>query len=140
MAQVPSVCTMANLPLHRPQEKMKQASEFDVVVTTYEMLSSEANFFKRRFLWELVIVDEGHRLKNEKSQLSQKLKQASRGCRLPHSLLGSRLKRASGLQTRMATPVQTILSKFTSNTPTRSRPSGLQRSLWSQDHETSTVG
>lgn len=57
---------------------MKDLADFDVVVTTYEMLSAEANFFNRRFLWQLVIVDEGHRLKKDKSQLSENLKQASR--------------------------------------------------------------
>lgn len=65
---------LACVPPQR-QEEIKDLMEFDVVVTTYEMLSAEANFFKRRFLWQLVIVDEGHRLKNDKSQLSQKLKQ-----------------------------------------------------------------
>lgn len=56
---------------------MKEESGFDIVVTTYEMLTAEADFFNHDFLWQLVIVDEGHRLKNDKSQLSQKLKQAS---------------------------------------------------------------
>lgn len=58
------------------QKEMKDLADFDVVLTTCEVLSAEANFFKKRFLWQLVIVDEGHRLKNDKSQLSQKLKQA----------------------------------------------------------------
>lgn len=56
---------------------MKDVTDFDVAVTTYEMLSAESDFFKRRFLWQLVIVDEGHRLKKDKSQLSQNLKEAS---------------------------------------------------------------
>lgn len=55
---------------------MKEESDFDVVVTTYEMITAEADFFKHHFLWQLVIVDEGNRLKNDKSQLSIKLKQA----------------------------------------------------------------
>jgi SNF2 family DNA or RNA helicase len=38
------------------------------------MLTAESNWFKKRFLWRAVIVDEAHRLKNEKSQLAQKLK------------------------------------------------------------------
>lgn len=56
-------------------EELRDMAEFDVVVTTYEMLAAESNFFRRSYLWRLVIVDEGHRLKNDKSQLAQKLKQ-----------------------------------------------------------------
>lgn len=55
-------------------EELKELAEFDIVVTTFEMLVSEATFFKRRFMWTTIIVDEGHRLKNEKSQLSEKLR------------------------------------------------------------------
>ena len=60
---------------------MKDLAEFDVVVSSYEALCAEGIFFKKRFLWRLVIVDEGHRVfvpkKGDKSQsqLSQKLKQ-----------------------------------------------------------------
>lgn len=43
-------------------------------MTTYEILVSEINFFRRKYVWTTVIVDEGHRLKNEKSQLSEKLR------------------------------------------------------------------
>jgi hypothetical protein len=35
------------------------------------------NFFKRKYVWTTIIVDEGHRLKNEKSQLSEKLRSVS---------------------------------------------------------------
>lgn len=38
-------------------------NEFDVVITTYEILVSEANWFRRKFVWRVLIVDEGHRLK-----------------------------------------------------------------------------
>ena len=55
-------------------EEINDLSEFDIVVTTYEILVSEVNFFRRRYVWTTIIVDEGHRLKNEKSQLSEKLR------------------------------------------------------------------
>ena len=38
------------------------------------MVVAEANFFRRRFMWTVMIIDEGHRLKNEKSQLAEKLR------------------------------------------------------------------
>lgn len=55
-------------------EELGDVREFDVVITTYEMLQSEINYFRRRFQWRVVIVDEGHRLKNEKSQLADRLR------------------------------------------------------------------
>lgn len=56
------------------EEELSDLSEFDIVVTTYEILVSEINFFRRKYVWTAVIVDEGHRLKNEKSQFSEKLR------------------------------------------------------------------
>lgn len=56
------------------EEEMSDLKEFDIVVTTFEILVSEINFFRRKYVWTTVIVDEGHRLKNEKSQLSEKLR------------------------------------------------------------------
>lgn len=55
-------------------EEMSYRNHFDVVVTSFEMLVSEINYFRRRFVWTAVIVDEGHRLKNEKSQFSEKVR------------------------------------------------------------------
>ena len=55
-------------------EELDHLEDFDIVVTTFEMLVSEVNFFKRKYMWTTIIVDEGHRLKNEKSQLSEKLR------------------------------------------------------------------
>ena len=55
-------------------EELSDLKEFDVVVTTFEMVVAECNFFRRKFVWTSLIVDEGHRLKNEKSQLSEKLR------------------------------------------------------------------
>lgn len=56
------------------EEELSDLSEFDIVVTTYEILVSEVNFFRRKYVWTAVIVDEGHRLKNERSQFSEKLR------------------------------------------------------------------
>ena len=58
-------------------EELSDTKEFDIVVTTFEMLVSEVNFFKRKYVWTTIIVDEGHRLKNERSQLSEKLRSVS---------------------------------------------------------------
>ncbi|CAM9583453.1 unnamed protein product, partial [Ectocarpus sp. 12 AP-2014] len=66
------------------ETEMKDSVESEVVVTTHETFSAEGSFFKKRsVLWQLVVVDEGHRqLKNDKSQLSQKLKQVNTMCRV----------------------------------------------------------
>jgi SWI/SNF-related matrix-associated actin-dependent regulator of chromatin subfamily A member 5 len=56
------------------EEELSDLKEFDIVVTTFEILVSEVNFFRRKYVWTTVIVDEGHRLKNDKSQLSEKLR------------------------------------------------------------------
>lgn len=57
---------------HGPQKVRNQiASEvavhgtFDVVVTTYEMIVHEEDFFCNKHFWHFCILDEAHRVKNE---------------------------------------------------------------------------
>lgn len=44
--------------------------DFDVCVTSYEMILREKSHLKK-FAWEYIIVDEAHRIKNEESSLAQ---------------------------------------------------------------------
>ncbi|KAJ5892440.1 SNF2-related protein [Penicillium tannophilum] len=43
---------------------------FDVCITSYEMILREKSHLKK-FAWEYIIIDEAHRIKNEESSLSQ---------------------------------------------------------------------
>ena len=43
--------------------------EWDVVVTSYEMILCEKSVFKK-FQWKYMVIDEAHRIKNEESKLS----------------------------------------------------------------------
>ncbi|KAI9851934.1 MAG: hypothetical protein M1838_002372 [Thelocarpon superellum] len=45
----------------------------DVVVTTYETFQSEQSWFKRAFVWTYVVLDEGHKIKNDLSLVSTAL-------------------------------------------------------------------
>lgn len=45
----------------------------DVVVTTYEAFVAEQNWFKRAFAWRYCVLDEGHKIKNEKSNIASAL-------------------------------------------------------------------
>lgn len=47
--------------------------EWDVCVTSYEMLIIEKAVFKK-FNWRYLVIDEAHRIKNEKSKVRQLLK------------------------------------------------------------------
>lgn len=44
--------------------------DFDVCVTSYEMILREKSHLKK-FAWEYIIIDEAHRIKNEESSLAQ---------------------------------------------------------------------
>lgn len=44
--------------------------EWDVCVTSYEMVIKEKSVFKK-FIWRYIVIDEAHRIKNEKSKLSE---------------------------------------------------------------------
>jgi superfamily II DNA or RNA helicase len=52
------------------QTVLLKPGTFDVVVTSYEMVIKEKNFFKK-FHWRYIIIDEAHRIKNENSLLSK---------------------------------------------------------------------
>lgn len=51
----------------------EDAQPVDLVITTYEMFVTEQSWFKRAFAWRYVVTDEGHKLKNEKSNVSSAL-------------------------------------------------------------------
>lgn len=42
--------------------------EWDVCVTSYEMCIREKSVFKK-FSWRYIVIDEAHRIKNEKSKV-----------------------------------------------------------------------
>ena len=44
--------------------------EWDVCVTSYEVVIKEKSVFKK-FHWRYLVIDEAHRIKNEKSKVSQ---------------------------------------------------------------------
>jgi SWI/SNF-related matrix-associated actin-dependent regulator of chromatin subfamily A member 5 len=50
-------------------ENELQIGEFDVCLTTYEVVTKEKNFLTK-FHWRYLIIDEAHRIKNENSQLA----------------------------------------------------------------------
>ena len=59
-----------------------KASKIDVVVTTYETFVAEQGWFKRAFVWRYCVLDEGHKIKNEKSDISHSLQGLSAEYRL----------------------------------------------------------
>lgn len=47
---------------------------WDVCITSYEMIIREKSVFKK-FNWRYMVIDEAHRIKNEKSKLSELLRE-----------------------------------------------------------------
>jgi len=43
--------------------------EWDICVTSYEMVIKEKSVFKK-FNWRYLVIDEAHRIKNEKSKVN----------------------------------------------------------------------
>ncbi len=54
-------------------DKQSDGAGPDLVVTTYETFQSEQNWFNRVFVWRYVVLDEGHKIKNDLSQVSMAL-------------------------------------------------------------------
>ncbi len=64
------------------EECRRNASQFDIIVTTYEAFLAEQNWFKRIFVWRYCVLDEGHKIKNEKSLIAHALQSLSAEYRL----------------------------------------------------------
>ncbi|KAK9696189.1 hypothetical protein K7432_012605 [Basidiobolus ranarum] len=60
------------------QEGSNSQLRCHVVITTYEMIIQETAVFKKNF-WEVLVVDEGHKLKNETNKFFTKLSEVKAG-------------------------------------------------------------
>ena len=54
------------------KDKIK-TSNFDMLITNYEMCLNETHVFQS-FNWRFIVVDEGHRMKNEKNRFAQTIR------------------------------------------------------------------
>ena len=50
-----------------------KSRKIDVIVTTYETFVAEQGWFKRAFVWRYCVLDEGHKIKNDQSDVSRSL-------------------------------------------------------------------
>ena len=50
-----------------------EQSAVDLLITTYETFQAEQSWFKRAFVWRYVVLDEGHKIKNDLSLISKAL-------------------------------------------------------------------
>lgn len=71
---VQTICLIGSPQQRRQLIRDMENTEWDVCITTYEMCICENQALKQ-FPWHYMIVDEGHRLKNEKIKLSSVLHQ-----------------------------------------------------------------
>ncbi|GAB7350777.1 hypothetical protein MBLNU459_g1319t1 [Dothideomycetes sp. NU459] len=60
-----------------------ESASFDIMITTYEGFVAEQSWLKSAFVWRYCILDEGHKIKNDKSGVSHALQ----GLRAEHRLL-----------------------------------------------------
>lgn len=51
-----------------PEEGGRTA--YDVIITSYEVFEREKQWFRRAFVWRYVVLDEGHKIKNEKTNIA----------------------------------------------------------------------
>ena len=63
----------AIIDLESESEDLSNEQGIDLVVTTYEGYHAEQSWFKRAFVWSYVVLDEGHKIKNDLSNISKSL-------------------------------------------------------------------
>lgn len=61
------------IDLDTDAEDLNDERGVDLIVTTYEGFQAEQSWFKRAFVWSYVILDEGHKIKNDLSLISRSL-------------------------------------------------------------------
>ena len=52
-------------------------SSYKIIVTTYDTFQAEASWFKHSFLWRYVVLDEGHKIKSNVTNISMALRNIS---------------------------------------------------------------
>lgn len=62
-------------------EDVLKRNDWDVLITSYEMCLLESAFIKK-YQWKYLIIDEAHRIKNEKSKLSEMVRRFKTSHRL----------------------------------------------------------
>ncbi|KAI9836663.1 MAG: hypothetical protein M1819_001298 [Sarea resinae] len=70
------------IDLDSDEEERAEERPVDLVVTTYETYASEKTWFNRAFVWKYVVLDEGHKIKNDISQISTMLQHTNAEFRL----------------------------------------------------------
>lgn len=63
------------------KKKVLLKSGWNICITTYEMCNLETSILKK-FSWQYLVIDEGHRIKNEKSLLANSVRQLESSNRL----------------------------------------------------------
>lgn len=61
------------ISLDSDSDEAEEEVGVDLVVTTYESYQAEQAWFKRAFVWRYVVLDEGHKIKNDLSLISKSL-------------------------------------------------------------------
>ena len=62
--------------------KTGASENIDIIITTYETFVAEQTWFKRAFVWRYCVLDEGHKIKNDKTQLAAALQSLNSAYRL----------------------------------------------------------
>jgi hypothetical protein len=65
-----------------PAQVLADPTSFDVAVTTYEMVTS-AHFgaaLSHTITWRLLVLDEGHKIKNEETRVANAMRHVACGC------------------------------------------------------------
>lgn len=61
------------ISLSSDSEDATEDDGVDLIITTYEGFQAEQSWFKRVFVWRYVVLDEGHKIKNDLSLISKSL-------------------------------------------------------------------